>query len=52
MHQLVEEDAQSPEIDVIVIRVAKEHFWGHIFIGATESGPRGGDIFCAPSEIT
>ena len=38
VHKFIEEDAQSPDIYFVVIGGAKEHFRGHVLIGAAESG--------------
>ena len=38
MDKLIEEDAQGPNVNFVVVGGAKEHFRGHVLIGTAESG--------------
>lgn len=38
MDKLIEEYAQGPNVNFVIVGGAKEHFWGHVLIGAAESG--------------
>lgn len=36
MHQLVEEYTQRPDVDAVIVRLAVDHLWSHIFKGSAE----------------
>ena len=51
MNHLVEEDAQRPEVDVVVIAGMEKHFRGHVLVGAAEGGARGAYVVSTPPEV-
>lgn len=49
--ELVEEYAQGPDIDLVVVFLLGDHFWGHILVGAAEGPPLHVDISGGPAEV-
>lgn len=52
MQHLVEQHAQSPNIDSIVVLRLKEHLRCHVLISTTKSSPFSFDLLGAPPKIT
>ena len=51
MKQLVEKNAECPDIDVVIIFSFEEHFWCHVLVGSTEGCSLHIDILGSPSKI-
>jgi hypothetical protein len=52
VEELVEEDAQCPDIDFVIIDALKNHLWSHVFIRPTKCCTLLSYVCSRPSEIT
>lgn len=51
VEELVEEDAEGPDIYSVVIGGLKEHFWCHVLVGSAEGVPLHGDVLSSPAKV-
>lgn len=51
VQHLEQEDAQSPDIDAVVVLVLQDHLRSHVFVRSAEGRPLGVDVHRAPAEV-
>ena len=52
MQKFIEQNAQSPDVDTMIILLALYHFWGHVLVGAAEGVSFGVNALSDPPEVT
>jgi hypothetical protein len=51
VQQLVEKNAQGPDVDFVVVLSLEDHLWSHVLVCPTKSGSFEADIVSRPAQV-